>query len=910
MTEECKDVEPTPVAPPAPAGDLADGMARAHWLMKDLLLWRLSDATKIASKFEMRSSKTASLKDGKSPADEIVPITLETDEMSLELGLQYPYLKGCSVFKVPDAAKAMLTHQVSVVASDADGEVLDCTGVQVGSVLDDLYSYSGALGCVPAKDGGVSLHLWAPTAQEVSVALFSQPTGSEPKEVLPMTFQDGVWSSSGPKGWWGLYYVYKIKAYHPQTSKIENMETPDPYSIACSADSERSFIAYLPTWDEVAPGGSAEGFRKHVAPAFEDRSNASVYELHVRDFSMSDDRVPKEYKGKYLAFEIENTHGDRHLRALAAAGLSHVQLLPTYDFGSVPEREEDRLEPDLPDSPSHPACEDPQKKIAEVQDRDGFNWGYDPVLYNVPEGSYATNPDGGQRILEHRRMVKALHEKGLRVVVDVVYNHTLGSGPNGPHSVLDKCVPGYYHRRSEHGHYENSTCMNNTAGERAMMRRLILDSVLMWAKEYRVDGFRFDLMGHIPLDCMKACRAALDALTVEANGFDGQKVLMYGEGWEFGEIHGGQRGPVAIQWNLGGTHIGSFNDRLRDAAVGGSPFADPRLQGFATGLLLRTNPEDVGQGDEGQQRNEVLLAADKLRISMMGSLRHYVLPQTCFGDENMAGGDIHGGGVGYTCNPEEIINYVSAHDNETLFDNTVWKMPPSLFTVDERLRANWLCTSIVALSQGIPFFHAGDELLRSKSMDRDSYNSGDWFNSLDFSGCTTGFGRGLPVQSKNGEKWELLKPLLQEEGVAPTKAHIDATITKFLELLRIRASSKLFRLSRAEDIKTYVSFPHAGPEQMPGVVCMQILNGPSTTGSGMLCKSYARVIVVISSHFDTIRLPVPQVPEGSCAGRIALQLHPEQEKSADSVVKTATVEGEDMVIPRQSAIVFVEHLAN
>ena len=206
----------------------------------------------------------------------------------------------------------------------------------------------------------------------------------------------------------------------------------------------------------------------------------------------------------------------------------------------------------------------------EVRGKDGFNWGYDPLHYTAPDGSYATDPEGTRRTLEFREMVQGLNGAGLQVVMDVVYNHTAASGQDAK-SVLDKVVPGYYHRLSATGAVETSTCCANTASEHAMMEKLMIDSVLTWAREYKVNGFRFDLMGHHSKQNMLNLRAALDRLTVRRDGVDGKAIYLYGEGWNFGEVADDARFEQATQANLGGTGIGSFSDRLRDAVRGGGP---------------------------------------------------------------------------------------------------------------------------------------------------------------------------------------------------------------------------------------------------------------------------------------------------------------------------------------------------
>ncbi|CAE7565849.1 PU1, partial [Symbiodinium natans] len=545
----------------------------------------------------------------------------------------------------------------------------------------------------------LSSGLWPPPSSSCPGRGFRPPLSPAAGRVsAPRTCgPDGVWRLLGPHVWRGRYYTYRIRAYHPTTGNIETMETPDPYSHACSADAGRSLICHLPPW-ELGP---------EEVPQLDHRADAVIYELHVRDFSARDPTVEPALRGKYLAFEQEGTSGDLHLRRLADAGLTHVHLLPTYDFGSVPERVADRSEPRVNEHAA-PDSEEQQAAVMSVADRDSFNWGYDPVLYGVPEGSYATNPDGLARVEEHRRMVAALHRKGLRVVADVVFNHVLASGPESSRSVLDKCVPGYYLRRSEDGRVEHSTCMNNTATERYMMERLVVDMVRRWAVEHRVDGFRFDLMGHVALQCMKRCRATLDSLTLAEHGIDGERLLLYGEGWEFGEVAGGARGPTGCQRFLAGTGIASFNDHLRDAILGGSPFEDPRLQGFATGQGLRPFPEDQGldQGSPQEQMKKLKVAADTIRVCLASGLRAFVLEEDCFGRRHVPASEVHGGRAAYVVSPAEVVNFICVHDNETLYDSTVWKLSPWIATPCERIRSNWLCTAFLALGHGVPLFHA------------------------------------------------------------------------------------------------------------------------------------------------------------------------------------------------------------
>ena len=279
--------------------------------------------------------------------------------------------------------------------------------------------------------------------------------------------------------------------------------------------------------------------------------DSTIYELHVRDFSISDPTVPAAHRGSYLAF-ADDGDGTKHLRALASAGLNTVHLLPTFDIATI---EEDRTKQattsagcDLASLP--PDSEQQQACINGIRATDGFNWGYDPFHWLAPEGSYASTAaaaDGGSRVAEFRTMVGALHQDGLRVVLDQVFNHTPASG-EAPTSVLDQVVPGYYQRLDKTGAVYTSTCCQNVATEHAMAQKIMVDAVVTWARDYKVDGFRFDLMGHASKANMLAVRAALDALTLRKDGVDGKSIYLYGEGWNFGEVaeqravHPGQPG--------------------------------------------------------------------------------------------------------------------------------------------------------------------------------------------------------------------------------------------------------------------------------------------------------------------------------------------------------------------------------
>ena len=517
--------------------------------------------------------------------------------------------------------------------------------------------------------------------------------------MLELTRSDttGVWGISGDPDWSGKYYLFEVQVYAPSTQQLETNFVTDPYSLSLATNSARSQIVNL---DD--PNLQPEGWETLAKPTYTAPEDVSVYELHVRDFSANDATVPEPLRGTYSAFS-QDSEGTAHLRALAEAGLTHLHLLPVFDIATINEDKSawEQPEGDLASYP--PNSPEQQAAVDAVRDQDPFNWGYDPLHYTVPEGSYATDPEGAARILEFRQMVKSLNESGLRVVMDVVYNHTNSSG-QAELSVLDRVVPGYYHRLNADGLVETSTCCQNTATEHAMMEKLMVDSLVTWARDYKVDGFRFDLMGHHLVRNMVAVQEVLSSLTEADDGVDGSKIYLYGEGWDFGEVAGNARGENATQRNLAGTGIGTFNDRLRDAARGGTPFTGPQEQGFVTGLY--TDPNGSAQGTEGEQLNRLLTAGDQIRIGLAGNLADYTFESAT--GETVSGADIPYGDApaGYTQDPQENIVYVSAHDNETLFDAVALKAPLET-PMRERVRMQNLGLSLVALSQGVPFFSRG-----------------------------------------------------------------------------------------------------------------------------------------------------------------------------------------------------------
>ena len=528
--------------------------------------------------------------------------------------------------------------------------------------FEEAYYYEGNdLGAIWSKEK-TAFRLWAPTASEVILNMYSAGVGINLTQSVPMK-QDvkGTWYLEMMGDLNGTYYTYSV------TVDEVTKEAVDPYARTTGVNGDRGMVVDL---ESTNP----EGFDADVRPEFLNPTDAVIYELHIRDFSVDKSSGMKN-KGKYLAFTekgTKSTTGEKTgIDYLVDLGVTHVHLLPSFDYATVDET-----------------------KLVNNE----FNWGYDPENYNVPEGSYSTDPHHGEvRINEYKQMVQSLHNNGLRVIMDVVYNHTSSVDSN-----LNKVVPGYYYRLNDDGSYSNASgCGNETASERAMMRKYIVDSVVYWATEYHVDGFRFDLMGIHDVDTMNAIREALNEVD--------PTIIVYGEGWT------ASSSPLPIEQQalkanvpLLDTKIAAFSDDIRDG-LKGSVF-DAMDRGFISGKA----------GMEESIKFGVVASTEHSQIDY--SLVNY--SDTWWAKE-----------------PTQTINYASAHDNNTLWDKiTITNAEDS---IEDRTKMNLLSAAIVLTSQGIPFFQAGEEFLRSKPADEigttfvdNSYKSSDFVNSLKWSTLT------------------------------------------------------------------------------------------------------------------------------------------------------------------------------
>jgi pullulanase len=800
---------------------------------------------------------------------------------------RFSHIGAGPTLALPASAMAAMKRwhqgQLVLVREDAQGRVLDATRVQQAGALDVLYVAAEAitdLG-VTATPRRTSFALWAPTAQRVSLCVY--PGSQTPAQQLLLMRADartGVWRAALPRDLSGSYYRYLVDVNVPGLGLVRNLVT-DPYSVSLSADSQRSYVADLNAANLKPPGWDADTAPKRVAHP----TDMVIYELHVRDFSAQDTSVREAWRGKYLAFTEPQSQGAKHLRALSDAGLTDVHLLPIFDLASVPER--GCTSPTVPSA----AADSDAQQTAVMKDaaKDCFNWGYDPWHYSAPEGSFATNADDGAvRVRELRAMVMALHKMGLRVGMDVVYNHTTASGQSAK-SVLDRTVPGYYQRLDANGKVANSTCCDNTATEHRMMAKLMIDSAVVWARDHKIDSFRFDLMGHQPREAMERLQAAVNKAT-------GRRIDVIGEGWNFGEVENGQRFVQASQKSLNGSGIGTFSDRGRDAARGGGQFGSPedyvREQGWLNGLHFDPN---ALSGAATQQ--QLMHAADLVRAGLAGTLKTYEMRDAKGQRKPLAQLDYNGQPAGYASQPSEVVNYVENHDNQTLFDVNVQKLPTNT-SREDRARVQTLGAALVAFSQGVAYFHAGQELLRSKNLDRNSYDSGDWFNRLDLSAQSNFFGTGLPPAQDNRAHWPQMQPhLANAAAIAPTPELIRFTRDAFMDLLRIRASSSLFRLRSTDDVQRRLTFHNTGPEQTPTVIVGHL------NGEGLPGANFREIVYLLNT--DKV---AQQVSAPALQGK-ALVLHPVHRlaTAADARAATATFDAARgaFSVPARTVVVFV-----
>ncbi len=849
-------------------------------------------------------------------------ITLTPTSLTAEQQAKYPHLKDAAAFALPAGKdlKPLLKGELVAIGTDADGILQGATLVQSAGALDALYSEAATkltYGAV-VEGGNVTFRLWAPTARSVKLALFDEQHKSLGERTMTLDEASGSWSVQGGSELVGKFYRYDIQVYHPVSRKLESYQVTDPYSLSLAMNSEFSQVV-----DLNDPALKPEGWDSLKAPhSQQNPADITIYEAHVRDLTGNDDSTPAEHRGKFLGLTDTDTAPVKHLQALAKSGVSHLHLLPVFDIATVNEDPAKvanigddfgklcQVNPEVQNSKFAGYCSSGQtiaavlgdlqggdsKENPQVQELygylrgvDSFNWGYDPYHYTTPEGSYATNAEGSQRILEFREMVKAIKQNiGMNVVMDVVYNHTNEAGL-GPKSVLDKIVPWYYQRLNpETGSVENSTCCSNTAPEHAMFAKLMDDSLVTWARDYKIDAFRFDLMGHHPKDQMVQALAAVKKVNPE--------MYFYGEGWNFGEVQDDKRFVQATQKHLAGTGIGSFSDRLRDAVRGGSPFDGGdtirKTQGFGNGALVDANEMD------GVDRATALHQSDLVRLGMAGNLKDFILTDKDGMPKKGADIDYNGQPAGYAQDPTEIQNYVDKHDNQTLFDNLIYKAPQGADLV--RMQGVSLATAM--LGQGIPFTHAGVELLRSKSMERDSYDSGDWYNRVDYTLADNNFDKGLPRKDKDGDNYPLIEQVLGKH-VKPSGADMATMVGFYQELAELRQSSRLLRLGSGAEVIKRVDFRNTGPDQEPGLIVMTVDDGVNAGAD--LDPAIDGLVVMINATNAPQSISDFRDGNDQPIDLTSLQLSPAHH-GGESIARDAAVNGGTLTLGAWSAAVFVK----
>ncbi len=875
----CTGAAPSTVLEPVTDG--APAQARAVWLDARTLRWPAADSASMArpgDRYVLYAARAASLRTPAGlhveGATDTVTLSTSTAPVPADVAARTTHVGAGITLQVPArltrAALASLhAAQLVLVREDASGRVVHATGTQTALALDALHAdaaESTALGAV-VQGARTVFRVWAPTARAVSLCLSGEDTTQVRALPLRRDPHTGTWSvaTHAPRG---TRYRYLVEVFVPGTGVVRNRVT-DPYSLGLTANSSHSVVTDL-THPSLTPAGWRT---RRIAPAAHPVDQV-IYELHVRDFSVNDAGVPAAHRGTYLAFTDTAGAGMRHLRGLARAGLTDVHLLPVFDIATIPE-----VGCRTPDVSGPPAGEEQQAVVMAVAAQDCFNWGYDPFHYTVPEGSYATTVhDVGARTREFRRMVMALNHAGLRVGMDVVYNHTSAAG-QAPQSVLDRIVPGYYQRLDANGRVETSTCCANTATEHRMMAKLMIESVVTWVTQYGISSFRFDLMGHQP-------RRVMERLQRAVNRAAGHHVPLIGEGWNFGEVADGRRFVQASQLSLGGSGIATFSDRARDAIRGGSALDEGanqvRNQGWVNGLSYAPNAYRVRMGTAREDSAALRRAADMIRLGLAGSLRDFTLLTADGTSRRLQEMSYGGQPAGYVHQPGEVVNYVENHDNSTLFDINVLRLPSGT-TGEERARVQTLASALVLFSQGIAYVHAGQELLRSKSLDRNSFDSGDWFNSYDPSGIRHGFGRGLPPRKDNEPAWEFMRTPLADTTITPSPVLVQWTRRAFEDLLRIRASTALFRLHSAGDVARRLHFANTGPQQEPTVVAAH-LDGRGASGRAMPAYRFRDLLYAVNADTVAHDVVVPRL-----AG-VSLQLHPVHRAAdaADGRARTST----------------------
>ncbi|MEL6393167.1 MAG: type I pullulanase, partial [Bacteroidota bacterium] len=576
--------------------------------------------------------------------------------------------------------------------------------------------------------------LWSPGAEQARILVYANDglTEEGPLETAPMSHRQGVWSAQLDGDQVGKYYTFQIMKDERWLA-----EAPDLYARAVGTNGRRAQVVDLSATDPT-------DWENDQRPRVESPTDMVIYEMHLRDISVhesSGNRFPGKFLGLTQVGTTTPDGSSTGLDHLIEMGITHVHILPAFDFASLDE------------SPHAPL---------------GFNWGYDPLNYNVPEGTYATDASNGMvRIKEFKQMVQALHRAGIGVIMDVVYNHT---GPTDD-SPFNRLVPGYYYRTNPDGSWSDaSACGNETASERPMVRDYIRRSVKYWAEEYHVDGFRFDLMGIHDIETMNAVAADLRAVD--------PSIFVYGEGWTAGgsPLPDGLR---ALKANVPALeHVAAFSDDLRDG-MKGSVF-NHEEKGFVSGAMGR---------------------AESVKFGVVAAGPH---PQLDYSAVNYSNAP-------WAPEPTQCINYVSCHDNHTLWDRLLLSNPED--SEEDRERMHRLSLAVVLTSQGVPFLHAGTEILRSKQGEENSYKSPDSINAIDWT----------------------------------RKASYPVTLNYVKDLIALRGSHPAFKMTSNAAIVNHLQFFETDDEQL---IAYRIQGAPD--------DEWTDIIVIYNARPGAVSFDLPE----------------------------------------------------
>ncbi|GCB37524.1 type I pullulanase [Bacteroides faecalis] len=592
------------------------------------------------------------------------------------------------------------TNYLAIFGVTTVATVMSCSSVKKEYTSFELYPVrTGSLVEMEYTPGATNFMLWSPTADEVRLMLYDASEGGHAYETVKMQpGEDGTWTATVNEDLLGKFYTFNAKI----NDKWQG-DTPGINARAVGVNGKRAAII---NWNSTNP----EGWENDRRPPLKSPADIIIYEMHHRDFSV-DSTSGVRNKGKYLALtEHGTTNPDKLLTGidhLIELGVTHVHLLPSFDYASV---DETKL------------------------DENRYNWGYDPQNYNVPDGSYSTDPyKPDTRIREFKQMVQALHKAGIRVIMDMVYNHTFNTGGSN----FERTVPGYFYRQKADGTWaDGSGCGNETASERPMMRKFMIESILYWAKEYHIDGFRFDLMGVHDIETMNAIREAVN--TVDPT------ICLYGEGWaaQSPQYPADSLAMKANMFQMPG--IAAFSDELRDGICG--PVSVKHKGAFLAGI----------PGGEMS-----------LKFGIVGAIKH---PQIHYDSVNYSR-------KSWAEQPTQMISYVSCHDGLCLVDRLKASMPG--ITPEQLARLDKLAQTVVFTSQGIPFIYAGEEIMRDKQGVDNSYKSPDAVNAIDWRRKTT-----------NGDVFMYYKRLIDLRKSHPAFRMGDAEmVRKHLEFLPVEGNN-------------------------------------------------------------------------------------------------------------------------